>query len=84
MNTILLQSREDMEWFRDCHFPELPKKFRSLMLFGNEDHPEKIHCYERKRPLITDEATVYHYHAGQFRLVGIALCVFRYRQSPPR
>ncbi len=56
---VFLQTEEDMEWLRDVHLPNLPDKYQSAVLTGNEDCPSRVECYERADPLYTDRALVF-------------------------
>lgn len=58
MNLVLLNSKADLKWLRDVHLKEsttgkLPR-YRSAILYGNEDCPEKIAIYANKQISISD------------------------------
>lgn len=70
MSVILLNSKDDLQWLKDVHIMPLlaasnaryphqkPFRFKSAVLYGNEDYPGKIELYAKKNPLITDEPVV--------------------------
>lgn len=46
-----ISGREDMRWLKDVHLPRLSvKKFKSAMLYGNEDCPTKVEVYRSENP----------------------------------
>jgi hypothetical protein len=59
---VFINSKEDMKWLRDVHWPNLPKKYKSALIYGNEDAPVGIEAFEKAEPLITDDpiATLIH------------------------
>ncbi len=57
--TSLINSAADMKWLRDVHLPGLPAKYKSAVLHGNEDAPDRIEIYERRAPLVSEEAVVF-------------------------
>ncbi len=50
---------EDMKWLRETHLPELPEKFKSALVYGNEDSPDKIVVYEDEDPRFDDKGVAY-------------------------
>ena len=56
MPTIFLNESEDCKWLREVHLKgkKFPR-FRSFVLEGSEDCPDKITLYGRKNPDYTDE-----------------------------
>ena len=54
MDEVLINTKADMRWLRDVHLPKLPSRFKSAVLAGNEDAPDRIDVYSRREPLITD------------------------------
>lgn len=52
--SVLLQSREDIVWFRNAHAPSLPRITQSVLVFGNEDYPTFAQAYAQKNPTIHD------------------------------
>lgn len=55
MRQVILNSKDDMNWLREVHWPTLSVKYKSAILDGNEDWPTQISAYRRKWPLVTDE-----------------------------
>lgn len=50
-----INTRSDMKWLSDVHFGgRLPTRFKSAIIYGNEDWPNEIHLYTKKDPLHTD------------------------------
>ena len=45
-----LNSPEDMAWLRDVHLPKLGPEYLSAAIYGNEDCPDQIECYESVSP----------------------------------
>ena len=43
-----------MQWLRDVHLPDLEHWAKSAVIYGNEDSPDRIDCYDSQRPLIDD------------------------------
>jgi len=65
-----INTKDDMQWLRDVHLPRLSKKFKSAILYGNEDYPDEIAVFEKRNPLYTDLAEIYRADADDvFRLV---------------
>jgi len=54
-----LDTAEDMEWLREVHLPKLPREYKSAMLHGNEDYPDKIVVYKSRNPSVYDAYTIY-------------------------
>lgn len=54
-----LSTREDMDWLRDVHIPDLPRSARSAFLRGNEDAPDRVEVYATANPRLDDEVIVY-------------------------
>ena len=53
MREQFLNAKADCQWLRDTHLTGAAKhniRFRSFILYGNEDAPEKIDLYESKDP----------------------------------
>lgn len=66
-----LNTADDMKWLRDVHLPRLSKKFKSAVIYGNEDYPEMIEVYEKRDPLVTDRKDIFKPDAnGVFRHVS--------------
>ncbi len=55
----LLNTADDMDWLRTTHLANLHGRFKSAVIFGNEDWPKTIHLYVKKDPLVTDHPAVY-------------------------
>ena len=60
-----LDTPEDMAWLREVHLPNLPLKFRSAMVYGNEDYPDEIVVYESRDPNLDDPYTQYVLKRGK-------------------
>jgi hypothetical protein len=56
---VFLNSSEDMEWLRVVHLPNLPKKYLSAVIYGNEDSPERIDTYTEVSPLCSEEPLIH-------------------------
>lgn len=70
-----MNSASDMKWLRDIHLPGLGKKYKSAVIYGNEDFPTQIHVYTKWDPSRSDMPTVFKAdHEG----------IFRRTWSPPR
>ena len=55
MNQIFLNTKEDCDWLRSTHLNTFQNlNFKSFVLFGNEDAPEKVRLYESNDPLYND------------------------------
>jgi hypothetical protein len=54
-----LNSADDMKWLRDVHLRGLNQKFKSAVVTGNEDCPERVEVFERRDPHVGDKAVVY-------------------------
>jgi len=54
-----IQGEEDLGWLRDVHLPQLPKKYKFVVLYGNEDSPEGFEAYENENPECDDPMLVY-------------------------
>ena len=50
----VIRSKTDMKWLREVHLPKLPAKYKSAVIYGNEDSPEQIEVFVKKNPLVTD------------------------------
>jgi hypothetical protein len=59
MKIALLNTAEDMRWLRDVHLPKLASKYKSAVIKGNEDWPDSIEVYEKRNPLVTDQAVTF-------------------------
>lgn len=47
-----LDKPEDIQWLRETHLKNVPNlpAFKSAIIVGNEDCPERIVCYKFKSP----------------------------------
>ncbi len=57
MKQTFLSAPVDMKWLFDTHLKskqELRKEYKSAMIYGNEDCPERVELYKKKNPLVTD------------------------------
>lgn len=59
MKITLINTAEDMGWLRDVHIPRLAGKYKSAVIHGNEDWPDKIEVYVKRDPDVTDVPVVY-------------------------
>ena len=50
---------EDMRWLRDVHLPSLGTRYKSAVIYGNEDWPDKIEVYFSHDPAVTDRPLVF-------------------------
>ena len=57
--TSMIDTDEDMKWLRDVHLPKLPATYKSAIIHGNEDYPDRIEVYAKRAPLVTDEPLVF-------------------------
>lgn len=55
MKETFINTPEDMQWLRDVHFPKLPLKYKSAVIFGNEDSPSQIQLFEDADPSLSDK-----------------------------
>lgn len=55
----LINTADDMRWLREVHLPRLPAKYKSAIIVGSEDWPDRIEVYERRDPLVTDVPIVF-------------------------
>ena len=55
----IINTADDMRWLRDVHLPKLPAKYKSAIIVGNEDYPDRIEVYERRDPLYTDKPVIF-------------------------
>lgn len=55
----LIFEADDMNWLREVHLHALPKKYKSALVFGNMDYPDRIEVFVAKAPVVTDVAVVY-------------------------
>lgn len=63
-----INTADDMRWLREVHLPRLPSKYKSAVITGNEDYPDRIEVYERRDPRVTDVPAVFKADdAGVFR-----------------
>lgn len=57
--STFITGAEDMKWLRDVHLPSLPKKYKSALIFGNEDFPDLIQAYEDADPNVYDQPAIF-------------------------
>lgn len=55
----MINTTDDMSWLRDVHLPRLPAKYKSAIIVGNEDYPERIEVYEARNPVVTDVPVIF-------------------------
>ena len=55
----VINTAEDMRWLREVHLPRLPAKYKSAIIVGNEDFPDRIEVYARRDPLVTDVPVIF-------------------------
>lgn len=64
-----ITGREDMQWLRDVHLPKLSlKKFKSAMIYGNSDCPEKVALYRSANPGVKASPVVFKRKGSGCRL----------------
>lgn len=65
----VLNTPEEMGWLRDVHLSYLDlSKYKSAIIYGNEDFPQRIEVYEKERPRVGDKAVIYEPNArGMYR-----------------
>ena len=57
MTETLINSEDDMQWLFDVHIVNnlmIDWKPRSAVIIGNEDSPDEIRLYPRRKPLVSD------------------------------
>lgn len=61
MNRTFLDSPEDVKWLRETHLSHVTSlpAFKSFVLEGNEDAPDRVLLYTAKSPRYDDVATVF-------------------------
>lgn len=59
----LINTADDMRWLRDVHLPRLSSKYKSAMIVGNEDYPDRIEIYERRDPRVSDVPVIFEANA---------------------
>lgn len=64
----LLNEPGDMKWLRDVHIKSLSSRFRSAVLYGNEDCPAKVELYQSANPSIHAQKIVYKRRGSACRL----------------
>jgi hypothetical protein len=70
-----LQNPEDLVWLREVHLTAVAPAFRSAIIYGNEDWPNKIELYADTMPhylaepvaTITSEQIDAHHRNQMFR-----------------
>lgn len=64
----LLNAKEDVEWLKSTHLVgHKYGAFRSFVIFGNDDAPEKVQLFKKKDPNVDDpyeEITLYDEDEG--------------------
>lgn len=53
---LYLNSAEDLQWAKDVH--KVPAATKVVILYGNEDCPERLECYTQEHPKVSDEPFV--------------------------
>lgn len=48
----LLNTPDDMQWLRDVHVKRLPGRYKSAVIYGNEDCPTRIDLYKSATPTV--------------------------------
>jgi len=55
-----INGHDDMEWLRDVHLPKLDiRKYKSAIVYGNEDYPTRIDVFESRDPQTSDGYVTY-------------------------
>ena len=66
----LLNTKEDVQWLREVHVPDLPSWVKSAVIFGNEDSPSRIRAYRDEDPNLDDEFTEFQLQEdGSYKIV---------------
>lgn len=55
MPTTFMNAPDEMKWLRDVHLPGLSKKYKSAVVYGNEDWPDKVEVFTEVEPSMTDK-----------------------------
>lgn len=55
----LINTADDMRWLREVHLPRLSAKYKSAIIFGNEDSPVRVEVFEHRDPVVTDVPLVF-------------------------
>lgn len=55
MRTQFLSEPDDIQWLRDVHLPKDVPPFKSAIIVGNEDCPERIELYADANPHFQDK-----------------------------
>ena len=56
---IFLNSRDDLEWAKEVH--GVPQNAKAIVIYGNEDAPDKIEWYTKRNPSVNDIPKVIRY-----------------------
>lgn len=75
MGYVFLKTAADMKWLRDVHLRLLPKEFKSALVKGNEDYPDRIEVYRSKDPEVGDPKVVFEPDGlGNYGVVKCSTC----------
>jgi hypothetical protein len=64
----LITGRDDMRWLKDVHLPKLSSKYKSAVIYGNDDCPSKIEVYGSANPGLTAKKIVFKRKGSSCRL----------------
>jgi len=62
----LFSSEDDMEWLRMSLLFNLPRKYKSARVYGNDEFPMRIDVFEVTEPDESDEPVVYDAVDGKY------------------
>lgn len=55
MRQQFLNTPDDCQWLKDVHLKEVDHpSFKSFMLYGNEDAPQRVELYTHEEPRFDD------------------------------
>lgn len=56
MSVEFINSEDDMQWLYDVHLlgMDANRVFRSAVIYGNEDSPDRIELFEDANPTVND------------------------------
>ncbi len=64
-----ISGKSDMRWLKQVHLPKISlKKFKSAMIYGNEDCPSKVELYRSADPSTRAQKVVYKARGKSCRL----------------
>ncbi len=54
-----IDDTDGIAWVRDVHVPTLPAGTRSVVLWGNEDCPDRVDAYRKVAPTVDERPAVF-------------------------